>query len=57
MKGVRTLWRQILIFKMLKVNLLLGKKSVDELIADAKKIESFVFQKNIHEISSEASND
>ena len=40
----RTEWRQQLIFELLKHNVVYGKETIDGIVNNAKKIESFVFQ-------------
>ncbi len=40
----RTEWRQQLISELLKHNAVYGKETIDGIINNAKKIESFVFQ-------------
>ncbi len=40
----RTEWRQQLISKLLKHNAIYGKETIDGIVNNAKKIESFVFQ-------------
>ena len=40
----RTEWRQQLISELLKHNAIYGKETIDGIVNNAKKIESFVFQ-------------
>ncbi|WP_336148590.1 hypothetical protein [Acinetobacter ursingii] len=39
----RSEWRSQIVAELLKQSIVYGKKSIDELLADAKKIEEFVF--------------
>lgn len=42
----RNVWRQQLIFELLRHNVVYGKQSIDDIVNSAKKIEEFVFGDN-----------
>lgn len=42
----REVWRDKMVAELLKASLIYGKKSIDELIADVKKIEEYVFSQH-----------
>ena len=39
-------WRHQLVLELLKTSVVYGKKTIDELVIDAKKIEEYVYSEN-----------